>query len=72
MYLPSVLWAYKVLEIKDDAGIEEIKKAYRRQALKNHPDRVAYLGEEIRKQAGEKFRVIKEAYEAIKLERGFA
>lgn len=72
MYLPSTLWAYKVLEIEDDATADEIKKAYRMQAMKNHPDRVAYLGEEIRRQAGEKFRVIKEAYEAIKLEKGFA
>jgi len=39
-------------------------------ALKNHPDKVAYLGEEIRKRAEEKFAKIKDAWEALKTERG--
>ena len=72
MYLPSNNWAYEVLEIEGDSTDEEIKKAFRRQVMKNHPDRVVHLGEEIRKQAEEKFKVIKNAYDAIKLERGIA
>ena len=28
---------YKVLEIKEDASMEEVKDAYRKQALKYHP-----------------------------------
>jgi DnaJ like chaperone protein len=69
MYFQSADWAYSVLEIDSRASNEEIKKAYRQLALKNHPDKVAYLGEEIRKKAQEKFQKISEAYEAIKKER---
>ena len=71
MYTPSVNWAYEVLGIKQDATPEQVKKAYRQLALKNHPDRVSYLGEEIRKKANEKFTKINEAYEAIKKEKNF-
>ena len=39
-------------------------------AMKYHPDKVATAGEEIRKQATEKFRGINEAYEYIKKQRG--
>jgi DnaJ like chaperone protein len=70
MYMPSTGWAYKVLEVDSNASNDEIKKTYRNLALKNHPDRVAYLGEEIRQKAQEKFQKINEAYETIKKERG--
>jgi DnaJ like chaperone protein len=69
MYIQSADWAYSILEIDSRASNEEIKKAYRQLALKNHPDKVAYLGEEIRKKSQEKFQKINEAYEAIKKER---
>ncbi|MBN2480801.1 MAG: TerB family tellurite resistance protein [Bacteroidales bacterium] len=72
MFIPSTDWAYQVLETNPGVSDEEIKKAYRRLAMKNHPDKVAYLGEEIRKKANEKFQRISEAYEAIKKERGIA
>jgi DnaJ like chaperone protein len=71
MYVKSTDWAYEVLEINKDANPEQVKKAYRQLALKNHPDRVAYLGEEIRKKANEKFARINEAYEIIKKEKNF-
>ena len=61
---------YKVLGVKNDASQDEIKKAYRRMAMKYHPDKVANAGEEIRQQATEKFRKINEAYEHIKKARG--
>jgi DnaJ like chaperone protein len=70
MFEKSDEWAYQVLEVNRDASNEDIKKAYRQLALKNHPDKVAYLGEEIRKSAQEKFQKINEAYESIKKERG--
>jgi DnaJ like chaperone protein len=69
MYFKSEDWAYSILEIDSRATNEDIKKAYRQLALKNHPDKVAYLGEEIRKKAQEKFQRINEAYEVVKKER---
>lgn len=63
-------WMYKALEIEPTATNEEVKKAYRRMAMKYHPDKVASAGEEAKKTATEKFRSINEAYEAIKKQRG--
>lgn len=63
-------WAYTALEITPDATDEDVKKAYRRMAMKYHPDKVANAGEEVRQQATEKFRAINEAYEVIKTGRG--
>ena len=66
----DVNWAYTALEIQPNATDDEVKKAYRRMAMKYHPDKVANAGEDIRKQATEKFRGINEAYEHIKKQRG--
>ena len=62
--------AYAVLEISPSASDDEVKSAYRRMAMKNHPDKVATLGPEVQKAAAEKFRKIQEAYETIKKELG--
>jgi len=70
MFVPSTEWAYQVLEVPHDASDEDLKKAYRKLAVKHHPDKVAYLGEEIRKKAEDKFQRITQAYEAIKKDRG--
>ena len=67
----DVNWAYKSLEIETTATNDEIKKAYRRMAMKYHPDKVTGLGEEIQKSATEKFRSVNEAYESLKKQRGF-
>lgn len=61
---------YKVLGIEPTATDEEVKKAYRRMAMRYHPDKVENMGEEMRKNATEQFRIINEAYETIKRERG--
>lgn len=62
--------AYKILEVEPTASNDDIKKAYRKLAVAYHPDKVAYLGEEFRKAANEKFQKLNEAYEKIKKERG--
>lgn len=62
--------AYRILEIKASVSNDEVKKAYRKMANKYHPDKVAYLGEDIRKAAGEKFRKVKNAYDTVKKDRG--
>ncbi len=62
----DVNWAYKALEIEPSASNDEIKKAYRSMAMKFHPDKVANLGEDIKKSATEKFRAVNEAYEHLK------
>ena len=61
---------YKILEVSPDATDEEVKKAYRKAAIKHHPDKVSHLGEEVRKAAEEKFSKVNEAYERIKKSRG--
>ena len=70
MYYKEVNSAYSVLGIQPSATDDEVRSAYRRMAMKNHPDKVATLGPEVQKAAEEKFRKIQEAYESIKKERG--
>lgn len=70
MFIANTDAAYKILEIEPSASNDEIKKAYRKMAIKYHPDKVSYLGEEFRKTANEKFQKVNEAYEKIKKERG--
>ena len=62
--------AYKVLEVSPQATDSEVRAAYRKLALKHHPDRVATLGEDIRKAAEEKFQEINNAKEKIYKARG--
>ena len=61
---------YKILEIEKSATDEEVKKAYRRMAVKYHPDKVSQLGQDIQKAAEEKFKKVQEAYENVKKSRG--
>ena len=70
MYYKDSSSAYAVLEIQPTATDDEVRSAYRRMAMKNHPDKVATLGPEVQKAAEEKFRKIQEAYDTIKKERG--
>ena len=51
---------YEVLGVNRDAGEEEIKKAYRKMAMKHHPDR-----NPDNPGAEEKFKEAKEAYEIL-------
>ncbi len=72
MFVKDTGAAYKILEIDPGASDEEIKKAYRKMAMKYHPDKVSYLGEDIQNSANEKFQKVNEAYENIRKERNIA
>jgi DnaJ like chaperone protein len=69
MFIKNIDSAYKILEISPEATNEEIKKAYRKMALKYHPDKVSYLGDEFQTAAKEKFQKVQEAYNDIKKQR---
>jgi len=69
MFIPETDSSYKILEIERTSTNDEVKKAYRRMAMKYHPDKVSHLGEDFRKTADEKFKKVNEAYEKIKKER---
>lgn len=71
MFVQEVDSAYKILGIDSNTTDDEIKKAYREMAKKYHPDKVAYLGEDVRKSAEQKLQEVNEAYEKIKKQRGF-
>ena len=51
---------YRILEIKEDANFSEIKKKYRKLAMKYHPDKNPGDDEAVKK-----FRKITEAYEIL-------
>jgi DnaJ like chaperone protein len=72
MFVQDANYAYKILEIDPSVSHEEVKKAYRKMAMKYHPDKVHHLGPEYQQDAQEKFRKINEAYETIKKQRGMA
>jgi DnaJ like chaperone protein len=69
MFIPETDSSYKILEIEPSSSNDEVKKAYRRMAMKYHPDKVSHLGDEFRRTADEKFKKVNEAYEKIKKER---
>jgi DnaJ like chaperone protein len=70
-YNSGTLNPYKVLEITENATDSEVKKAYRKLAIKFHPDKIGDLGEGPRKLAKERFLQVQGAYEQIKKSRGF-
>ena len=68
MFLPkgsdSEKW-YTILGITKDATDTEVKRAYRKMAVKYHPDKLIGVSDDIKKLAEEKFLVVKESYEQI-------
>lgn len=69
MFVANTDAAYKILEAEPTATDDELKKAYRKMAVKYHPDKVHYLGDDIQKAAHEKFQKVNEAWETIKKKR---
>jgi len=72
MFIPNTDADYKILDIDRSASNEDLKKAYRRMAMKFHPDKVSHLGEDFQNAAKEKFQKVNHAYENIKKERKIA
>jgi len=56
---------YKILNVAKDATEEEIKKSYKKEALKHHPDRHANANDEEKIQAEVKFKEVGEAYSVL-------
>ena len=64
--------AYKILEIDPSVSNDQVKKAYRKMAVKYHPDKVSHLGAEFQESSKEKFQKVQEAYENICKQRGMS
>lgn len=62
--------AYRTLGISETATDEEVRQAYRKMALRYHPDRVETQGEAARQEAEKRFREITEARDIIMRARG--
>lgn len=56
---------YTVLGVEPGASQDDIKKAYRKAAMKYHPDKYSNASESERKAAEEKFKEINEAYNKL-------
>lgn len=56
---------YTILGVQPGATQDEIKKAYREQAKKHHPDKFANESQEIKDYHEKKFKEINEAYEKL-------
>jgi DnaJ like chaperone protein len=70
MYFRNVDSDYKILEVEPTATDDEVKKAFRKMAVKYHPDKVIDLGEAAQRTAKEKFQLVQEAYDNIRKKRG--
>ncbi len=72
MFKHNIQADYEVLGVEESATDDEVKKAYRKLAVRYHPDKVASMGEEYQKGAKEKFQRVQEAYDNVKKARGFS
>ena len=59
---PGPRW-FEVLGVAESAGREELERAYRFNIGQYHPDKVARLGEDIRRLAEERSKAINAAYD---------
>ena len=56
---------YSILGVSQGADEEEIRKAYKKAALKHHPDRHSSSSDAEKEQAEKQFKIIGEAYECL-------
>jgi DnaJ like chaperone protein len=56
---------YSILKLSPEASLKEIEEQYRSLMKQYHPDRVAHLGEDLRKLAHEKTVEIQRAYQTL-------
>ena len=63
---------YEVLGVAKGASDDEIKAAYRKLAIKFHPDKYATQSLQAQKDAEQKFKEVNEAYDTIKKARNFS
>jgi DnaJ-class molecular chaperone len=55
----------QVLGVAETATIEEIKRAYKRLAIKYHPDKQTSVGREMAERMGRRFHQIQEAHSVL-------
>lgn len=72
MFVTSPDSDYKILDVNPNANEEEVKKAYRKMAMRFHPDRLLGLTDSEKKAAEDKFLSVQKAYENIKRKRGWS
>lgn len=72
MFVRSPDSAYKILDVTQSASEEDVKKAYRKMAMRFHPDRLVGLSEDEKKAAHEKFLKVQMAYDTIKKQKGWS
>ncbi len=72
MFFSSPDSDFQILDVSATANEEEVKKAYRKMAMRFHPDRLLGLNEGEKKAAQEKFVKVNKAYEGIKRRKGWA
>lgn len=56
---------YQLLDVAPDAPVDEIKKAFRREIAKYHPDKVQHLGQEFQEIAASKAADLTRAYKTL-------
>lgn len=56
---------YKILDVSKNATLEELKTAYRKQAMLHHPDKHAGIPESKRKHHEDMFKLVKEAFDVL-------
>ncbi len=63
---PGLKSAYKILQVDENSGMDEVKMSFRRLSKLYHPDMVEHLGVEFKIEAVKNFQNVLDAYELIK------